>query len=296
MNFSIINLTSTYVVFTILTVYLSSFGVAATPDYAIRILFNHGQTLPGGQTCNITEWDQVLATIFSAAGMRRRGRNLRMGGDNGARQLPARTNCDKACAGFNPQFCANIYPDCKGWTGRDLSISDAMPSYQADNVKNRNLVITTLSQCQVKVGDINVALNNLGNVVSAQCTAVMAAQRDFTCYDSNVCGIEKFRLWNADTDTVANENFVNGSSFCRSAFRFNVEAVGVPCVGDVDMNMYGPNFFDNTYEGLAPYVIFGQNGTNIYGKRLAVGNYTLTATPDMKADLTKTLTFNINNC
>jgi hypothetical protein len=105
-------------------------------------------------------------------------------------------------------------------------------------------------------------------------------------------------LWNGETDTLNRTNVLNGTVLCREDFRFSIQAVVAlnNCVERVRFTLRGPDYdFSNT-ERTAPYFLFTNLGTNIEGRSLSPGNYTMTAYPNSATNKTKLLFFAVKRC
>jgi hypothetical protein len=91
--------------------------------------------------------------------------------------------------------------------------------------------------------------------------------------------IERFDLWNGETDTLNRTNVLNGTVLCREDFRFSIQAVVAlnNCVDNVRFTLRGPDYDYSNTERTAPYFLFTNQGPEIEGRSLSPGNYTLVA-------------------
>jgi hypothetical protein len=110
------------------------------------------------------------------------------------------------------------------------------------------------------------------------------------------CEIVQLDLWNALIDKRTTSNITSGGKICNS-FEVAIEAITTTCVKSVRFELTGPQNFSHTKnEYNAPYFLYGNSGSSIFGKNLSLGMYKLTVSPDKRADLTKSISFEVISC
>ena len=123
------------------------------------------------------------------------------------------------------------------------------------------------------------------------------AAANFTYTDTPPpAGIFEFKLVNADTDTILDQDLSDGAPVLDAQTLASALAVGAFPVGQISGNvaltLTGPNGVVNRTEGAAPYMIFGDNSAtgNYFGQVLPEGQYTLSATNN---GVTESVTFTL---
>jgi hypothetical protein len=213
----------------------------------------------------------------------RRRRHLRIG-MNAQRQLFA-ASCKYKCRGFTRGQC--MVTDCMGYR-RDLSY---------DEIEARDL--TWQSECPGDIARIKNDLTKIIPSVSPPCQALLKAPSSVTCYNDVVYAeIESYTLWDSTTNTVLQSNFTSGSSIC-SKQTINIEAVPNDCVDAVQLELKGPYAVVQKFSNVGPFTLFGHSSTNssdLLGRRLPVGKYTIYPTllgSEMKM---KSFSFTVKFC
>lgn len=257
-------------------------------DRVIRFLFNNGQEMASGQTCDDSDQAKI-ADIFNPS----RRRNLRenssalRGYSHAERELPTYPRyCKQNCAGYKSGFCQAT--NCKGYRRNDRLLR-----YNTDE--------RSLATCIDEITDIHQQLDNmiLSDSISPGCKDVLNATRNSTCYEDVIFGeVQSFTFWqnNGSDDEAIQTNTLNGTTFCKS-ISLNIEAVVNSCVDMVKFSLTGPSPYSYSQtEYAAPYSVFGDFNSNFNGRTLNAGNYTLVVLPDNIATKKRTLQFQILNC
>jgi hypothetical protein len=115
---------------------------------------------------------------------------------------------------------------------------------------------------------------------------------------NRTCGqILQFDLWDGASDHGVMPNMWNGMTICQP-LQVAIDAISGYCVRRVRFDMTGPNNYRFTRNELAaPFFLFGNTASGIFGRTLAVdGVYTVVATPNGQSALNKTITFNMSQC
>jgi len=111
--------------------------------------------------------------------------------------------------------------------------------------------------------------------------------------------IIKFLVWDADKDEPT-EKVIDGNDIevCFPDGDSSIEAVASDCTSEVKLELEYPD--GNTRrqtERSFPYMLFGDSGgTNIYGRRIRQGYYTISAYPDRDSTKTLSYDFRVINC
>jgi hypothetical protein len=268
---------------------LLSFALATNE---VQFIFNNGFTTSSGASCTSTEMSRINA-IFTAR------RLLRGSGvDNTTAVVPRQLatyarECANLCAGYATGTCTK--KGCVGY--RELAAT-------MDNEGDRTLQIS----CPTEIAELHTKLDAVMNqaTTSTSCKNWMAkSKRRATCFPDftygNVIGI---RLWKiSGTSQTAMTGIVSPGgtvSFCKS-LSINIEAIVEPCVKNAHFEMSGPSsYFHDHDESIAPFSIFGDDGTVLRSRSLAaVGTYSLWVAPDydvFKDQKKKTFNVVVNNC
>jgi hypothetical protein len=111
------------------------------------------------------------------------------------------------------------------------------------------------------------------------------------------CGIVQLDLWNGATDKLVSSKMVDGMRICNS-LEMAIDAITDKCVANVRFVLTGPNQYAHTRnEYNAPYFLYGNSGTAVTGQKLSsIGVYTVSAIPNGRTELTKTIMFNVTIC
>jgi hypothetical protein len=272
------------------------FLVSADDGLAIRVLFNHGQSLPTGEKCTDEEWASIIATVDATMTSQRRA----------LKSYPKW--CKEKCKGYTDNTCIGRHPACDGYrrldsdygtgTEIDANARDVVPLSES-----RDLFKSTT--CSEQQAELNAVLNNLEPSLSTDCQAVLKAQREFECLTTITdCDIQRIQLMDADSDTVLEPNFQSGMSVCRWGPTITFEAISDSCVCNVQFvlkNAAG-SVIQSRFEYYRPFLLFSnshpnaQGVVNLYGARLRSGNYTLETYPDSDPSMTRTIAFTVARC
>jgi hypothetical protein len=231
------------------------------------VMLNGGVTTPT-KSCNEIEWIFVMSELYKAFKPARRlgaQREQTPGSEQTGETLPVSVSRDLL------GLCDGKYtawrPGCGGKVSRRLQGSTTACS--ADIAKFNNVLDRLLLVPAPKL--------------SSACKAYIgsAPSRTYSCREILECHITGIALWNADTDKLHTAVLPsNGTStkICSNMYP-NFQAVTNFHIGDVNYLVTNDKGFIYTRrEWDTPYFAFGNTGlTNIYAKKLDVGNYTLTA-------------------
>jgi hypothetical protein len=275
-------------------------AVVAAGDYALFTNLNNG-IAEAGLFCLHDEWDAVQDAMDNAVNDQRR-RNLRAT----ERRLTSLAWCQSACADVASGFCHVVYPRCKKHKlrrmqefGENVNAGQDVPEYNTNN--EHRALQQDVTKCQDDLIAVNNSLNEFQLLpnTTAECQALLSAPRNYTCLEVANCEVTKFSLWNADTKKVMSANFSSTgySTFCRTNSTITIRAVARFCVDSVKFTLTGPNNYLFTRTDLRqPFYLYQHSGPNLRGERLAVGNYTLSATAVSDRSLSKTTQFGIRDC
>jgi hypothetical protein len=217
----------------------------------------------------------------------RRDRNLRSSPER--RLDPAW--CDRACRFVAFPFCQIWHPECyshrrrltdtKGGANETITLPNELRELQNEDCDaEKELILYELEQ-----------------VISPLSLPVIE-ESEMACFEiTDFCQINKFDLWNAQTDTLTKSNIVNGAKICRGTDSISIAAISDSCVEKVTFVLTGAGGFLHTRnEYMAPYLLYGNVGASVGGAHLPVGSYSLTVIPDDNDHLAKRLTFSVMNC
>jgi hypothetical protein len=111
------------------------------------------------------------------------------------------------------------------------------------------------------------------------------------------CGaIERFDLWNADTNTVKVSNFpANGGSICAGD-RFSLQAITNSQTQKVRFDIWGPNHYSGRTEETGRNFLYGSNGNDVYGATLQQGWFTMKAFVNDDYASVKEVNFEAKQC
>jgi hypothetical protein len=255
-----------------------------TGDYAPYFAFNNG--VPDeGMKCSPEEWSLIQNSLESTI--------------PGHRKLGTRARNLKDCSN---QFGYYFENGC-GKNGMLRSVghtpTSAVPTnaYRAILWPQRRKT-ALVDRCATDDNKVNATLSALVPRLSASCRALIRAPIEISCVQRVGCdSIAHFSLWNADTDQliVAKVPTRNGA-FCAST-AVAWEAISNFDVGSVQFRWQGPSDSESTRTvEQAPYLAFGRNGTNVYGMKFPIGEYTLTATVDNEPTTANTIGFQVVEC
>ena len=218
-------------------------------------------------SCTDDEWNSIYGTL----GRRQLVRS---------RQLP----CTNACIST---YCpGSKQPDCRiiicGCSSRVLEESESLAN-----------------ECYEPVARIEAMHKSSYGILSDSCKEKIDT-RKIECYQVlteekiGAKDINAFTLWNADSDTVVNENLVNDASFCADDFAFSIQAAAGEYVKTVKFELYGAvdyNYVHTEYG--APFTMFAEIDRDVQGAKYAAGDYDLIVTPDDDTSKAITLRFTI---
>ena len=287
---------------------LHAFATSAI-DVGFRVLLNNG--VPNSaMVCTDSEMLSVSDTMYAVIKSRRR--NLR--------QLPTFPSwCAQKCVGQAKRSCIGGHPLCDGYrrlenklpasapaaTPEDPFVPSApapAPIKESLDPKTRDLEITS---CTDGVHKLNTELDKLANQVSSSCNSLIMAPRDVTCYtEIDDCTVQRIRLMNTETQLPIQENFKSGMSLCASGPAITFEAINDRCVCNVQLNLKNAagQMIQSRFEYFRPFVLYSNSPPNaqgvvyLWGRKLAVGAYTLEYYPDSNPGMMSTIEFNVNQC
>jgi hypothetical protein len=272
-------------------------AVVAAGDYALFTNLNNG-IAEAGLFCLHDEWDAVQDVMDNAVKDQRR-RNLRAT----ERRLTSLAWCQSACANVASGFCHVVYPRCKKHKlRRTLEIDEnAGDDLGFSMIREHRALQQDVTECQDDLIAVNNSLNEFQLLpnVTAECNALLSAPRNYTCLEVANCEVTKFSLWDADTRKVLSANFssTGNSTFCRTNSTITIRAVARFCVDSVKFTLTGPNNYNfKRTDFRSPFYLYQHSGPALRGERLAVGNYTLSATAVSDRSITRTMQFSIRDC
>lgn len=175
-------------------------------NIVLRVLLNRGEPMATGEICNATEWNLINATITTLSQNQRR--DLLRGNENkfanrkrmeddpmnsgSHRDLatyPA--YCKNTCQLFPPKRCLAVA--CKGYRRERITVRGLMGDAVNSNHPNtggwsdreRDLFYST--SCSNQKSEMKNWLNNLAYQVSFNCSKLLRAPRNMTCFDDSLC-------------------------------------------------------------------------------------------------------------
>jgi hypothetical protein len=121
-----------------------------------------------------------------------------------------------------------------------------------------------------------------------------------TTSTGSTCKIVQFDMWDTVNKNLYQINIGNGTKICLN-MEFSIDAIATSaCTGyNVQFIVTGPNQYRYVHnEGQAPYCLYGNTGTTMYGKRLpTLGIYNVTVIPNpSKAGTGKTISLQVIRC
>lgn len=202
----------------------------------------------------------------------------------------------KKCKDFCMFFARNTchVTGCFGYRRRTLQENDP----RANRLSAHRKLDDDEAICASGITALNTDLDNLLPQLSEGCRLVVQNKRAVSCFDDvRYATVKSFTLWNADTDTIVQDNIQNNTSFCYTNRTMNIEAVTNACVEEIDLNMKGPVSRSREIESSGPYSIFGNVGDDDFlGRVLPVGTYTVRSTLDGSLTPTSRVTFMVKRC
>jgi hypothetical protein len=252
-----------------------TFGVSAVVSEIVPFVMYNGGVTTTTKFCNPVEWAVVTGDLYKAF---KPGRRLGEKVEQSSEQQNTPVSRELA-------WCDGKYsswkPGCGGLASRRLQGSTPV--------------------CSADIAKFNTTLNGLlsSPILSSACKAYIApTSRTYSCREIMECHIKGIALWNAETkklNTTALPS--NGTKIC-STFKANFQATTDFDVGDVTYVIKSDKGYSLTRtEGSEPYFAFGNSGyTDIYTKKLDVGNYTLSAVPIHAPAKSVTIQFEIVPC
>lgn len=274
---------SSKISFYFVAVYACSFLLPlVVSDLKMTVLLNNG-VLPTKEGYTCTSNDSLIIQDTLKAD----------DDEDDRRGLKTKTKCKDECKNVVRGSCHVI--DCKGFR-RLLESNDQ----RRTRLSGKRKVYDDDTECDDAKQTLNARLDSLVPLLSASCQPVVKSMRELICFDDvRYARVDGFNLWNADTDTVVATNIQNSTTFCYTNSNLNVEAVANACVKEVEMRISGPVSKFEDSEDTAPYTIFGfqyRNRTNLYGRRLPIGKYTVSTNLDDSFTPKNVVTFTVQKC
>jgi hypothetical protein len=271
----------------------------------MTVLFNGG-VLPtrDGYDCNDDDTQLIVATIGTENSGD--GDGDEDDEDDRRRLKTYSSRCKNACLFYKRNSCHAT--GCSGYRRRSLHQEEenalVPPSHHLRSSSSQQRQLddddddNDAAICARGMVDLNTKLDQLLPQLSTSCRHVVQNQRTVSCFDDvRFATINSFTLWDADTDTIVQENIQNNTSFCYTNSNLNVEAVANACVEDMDMSIRGPVSRFREIESLPPYSIFGNvDSHNFTGRKLPVGTYTVRTTLEGSLTPSSRVTFTVKNC
>jgi hypothetical protein len=174
-----------------LFVFAVSLPTIVTGNFIVRVLLNFGKPLSTDETCTLEEWNHINATITTVSQNQRRVLLTDNDSSNGIKSRNLRfypPTCRNNCRGFTKGSCLAI--NCKGYGGRflrglDDTNENTKVATTGNQDKDRDLFYAT--SCNNQKSELKNWLNNLANEVSYNCSKLLKAQRNMTCFDDLEC-------------------------------------------------------------------------------------------------------------
>ena len=216
--------------------------------------------------------------------------------DDGRRLMTYSKRCRDACKFYAAKTCRTT--GCVGYRRRKLQKSKRAIRMLANRKLDETDDGDDEAICASGITALNTDLDNLLPQLSEGCRLVVQNKRAVSCFDDvRYATVKSFTLWNADTDTIVQDNIQNNTSFCYTNRTMNIEAVTNACVEEIDLNMKGPVSRSREIESSGPYSIFGNVGDDDFlGRVLPVGTYTVRSTLDGSLTPTSRVTFMVKRC
>ena len=171
----------------------------------LQVLLNNGRPLATGEDCSDAEWALINATITTLSQNQRRGlRDTESNQINDMSMEDDRINtgknrslayyppsCKSKCQGYASKCCLVV--NCKGYRRKRSYVRGLLDStYGSNNTDTdkwndpeRALFYST--SCNNQKTEMKNWLNNLANQVSFNCSKVLRAPRNMTCFNSTQC-------------------------------------------------------------------------------------------------------------
>jgi hypothetical protein len=275
---------------------LVTFHIVNSIDYAPFVTFNDG-LVTVDKMCTDAEMTLISETVKTAAVS---GSRRRLGSGKKHRELQL-LKCMPLMAWATNKCGGTKYT--RRLDAKEFSSAASGSHSKASNANDVRELQSSI--CDANITRFNSKLDSVTNIVSSKCQAFVAT-RSFECRQLLDCDITTFHTWFANNDTVFKSNFpaVGGNSTLCSKTNWAFQADTNFDVGNVQFTLTGPNGYSFSRIGRgAPYYIFGNNRTDLFGNRhffngtlLQVGTYTLTAAAIAAPQSPHVAQFNIVFC
>ena len=182
----------------IILVVLCSVYHTVRGNAVLQVLLNNGRPMATGERCNSTEWKLINTTIMTLSQNQRRS----LLQDNGSNRMKYNSvekdwinqednrnlayyppSCKNKCKGYASKCCLAV--NCKGYRRERNNVRGLLYGPEDLHDPGRNLYYST--SCDNQKSEMNNWLNNLAYQVSLNCSIVLRAPRNMTCFEDMNC-------------------------------------------------------------------------------------------------------------